>query len=132
MLFFIKEKKQKNDSKFITKGEKMNNIEELIQEHLEIKKRIDELNNRDEAIKAEIKLFLTEEGIDKFEDTSGNLVSYKEQSRESLDKDKVRSLIGDIQFKEVVKVSTFGVLKILSKESREKIQKSFKKNGKNA
>ena len=102
--------------------------EELIKEHLEIKKQIDELTEKDNAVKAEIKLYMTQENLEKYEDSTGNLVSFKEQTRESLDKKKIRELIGDIHFKEVVKVSTFGVLKILSKESREKIQASLKKN----
>jgi len=101
-------------------------INELIQQHLEIKTQVDGLKNEDEAIKAEIKLKLKEANMERYEDSSNNLVTLKEQTRESLDKAKVKALIGDEKYDTVVNKTKFEVLKIFSKESRNKIKANFK------
>jgi len=101
-------------------NEKLN---ELMQKHFELKKEIEELVDKDNVIKEEIKFVLKQEGIDKYEDKEQNLITYREQTRESVDKRRVKELLGEIQFQTVVKKSTFGVLKILHHESREKMKK---------
>lgn len=97
-------------------------LTELTRQHFAIKKSLEALNSEDDAIKAEIKLLLRQEGLDKTDDLDGNLVTYKEQTRESVDKNKVKSLLGEIQFKEVVKSTTFETLRITTKEQLEMLK----------
>jgi len=105
----------------------MEKINELIQQHFELKVKLDELQQKDEAIRTEIKVRLKQDGKEYYEDPEGNTVTYKEYSREGLDKKKVKELLGAIQFKEVLKVTTFESLKIISKENREKIKTMLEK-----
>jgi hypothetical protein len=103
-------------------------INKLIKEHLIIKKEIEELSAKDETIKKELLFYLKELGVERFEDPEGNTVSYKEQSRETLDKNIIKEFITEEQYNSALKTTTFSSMKILSKESREKQKKFFEKN----
>jgi hypothetical protein len=105
----------------------MAEINELIKKNFELKKEIDRLSEEHEATKAEIKLRLSEENLREYEDPFGNYVTYKEQTRESLDKNRIRELIGELQFKEVVRETTFETLRIVTKEQREENKNRFKR-----
>lgn len=102
-------------------------MKEKIQKHFELQRQIKLLEEEDELLKSEIKSELQLKGLDFFEDESGNTVSYKEQVRESLDKSVIKSYLTPEQFQSAVKTTQYGVLKILSKESRDAIKKSFKR-----
>ena len=102
-------------------------LNEKIIEFFRVKSIIEKYTLELNAIRAEIKMYLAKDNQDFYEDPFGNSVSLKKQTRESLNKEKVKSLLGEIQFKEVVKTTEFDTLRILSKESREKIKENFKK-----
>lgn len=106
----------------------MEKVNELIRKSLELKKEEEKIKNEIESLKAEIKLYLKESNTDRYEDNSGNLVTLSSQIRESLDKEKVKALIGELRFKEVIKTSEYDVLRITTKEQRDRLKKNFTTN----
>ena len=95
-------------------------IDELIKQKIELSKEISALEKKEESIKAEIKLYMKTTNQNKYEDSSGNIVTLREQTRENLDKARIKELLGEIKFAEVIKKSSFDVLKVISAENREK------------
>jgi CRISPR/Cas system CSM-associated protein Csm5 (group 7 of RAMP superfamily) len=79
-----------------------------------------------EEVKSRIKIVLDSENLNFYEDFSGNIVKKLSQTRESLDKKKIRELLGEIQYKTVVKTTTFESLRIQSAESKERQMKFLK------
>ena len=104
-------------------NEKLNN---LIKQSLDISRQIKLLESKNKSLKAEVKILMDNDDLKKYEDDEENVVSCYEMRRESLDKKKVKSLLGELQYDTVVKVTTYPVLKILSKESKENIDKMLK------
>lgn len=101
-------------------------INKLIKQHLEIKQKIDALNDRDKVIKSEIEYLLKNNELTYIEDDKGNIAKYIEQTRTTLDKKKVKELLGEINYGNVIKTTTFGSVRILSKESNKKINEMLK------
>lgn len=102
-------------------------INKLIQEHFKLKEEISKLTERDDIIKEELKFCLNEKGINSYEDNDGNLVKYNQQSRESIDKKKVKSLLSESDFAGVLKVTTFDTMRIISKTQRENFRSKEEK-----
>ena len=109
--------------------EKLLNKDELLIEYIKLqskKKEIeDELNN----MKLLLKLHLQRENIDSYEDSLGNTIKIHTQKRETLDKEKVKALLSSQDYEGVIKISTFEIMRILSKDSKDK-QKHFLKEKK--
>ena len=99
-------------------------MEQLIKEYINVTSKIKLLDAEKDAIKTQIKVKMKEQGIDAFEDGNGNLVTYKKHTREKLNKERVKELLGDLKFKEVVQVTEYENCRVTSKEGREKL-KSF-------
>lgn len=102
---------------------KIKRITELTRQHNALKGTMNTLKAEDETIKSEIKLHLRELGVDKAEDLDGNLITYREQTRETIDKNRVKEILGEDRFEEVVKSTTFESLRITSKEQMEMLKK---------
>lgn len=101
-------------------------INKLMNDYFNINNQIKELESKRDRIKAEIKLFMVNSDSEKY-NYNGHLVSYKSQCRKTLDKDKLLNFISEDNLNECYKNSEFKVLKILSKESLDKM-KSFIKD----
>ncbi len=102
------------------------NINESIDKHFVLTEQIKKLKEEDDEIKKDIKLFMRTNGEEKYEGDNG-IISYKENTRNTLDKKKVQEFITEEQFNECMKTSTFDVLKIISNESLDKMKKHLKK-----
>lgn len=90
----------------ITKKELENKVQEL--RSLKIMK--EELENELKAVEHEIISYMTENELDT-EITDTAKITYKPQSRTTLDKDKLKEIFGD-DLKPYEKVSSFKVLRI--------------------
>jgi len=104
----------------------MTQINKLMIEFFNIQKEIKDLEAKKDRIKAEVKLYMTNTESDRYI-FNGHLVSYKNQVRKSLDKELLLSYIDQSTMNKCYKESSFMVLRILSKESLEKM-KSFIKD----
>jgi hypothetical protein len=100
-----------------------NDFDRLIKKHLELKKLIDTLSSKDDVIKAEITMFMKQNNLNRVEDVFGNLVTYKEQTRESINKENFINVYGLEKFNELASKSTFSSLRITTKENKEKFNK---------
>jgi hypothetical protein len=95
-------------------------MNELINEYFEIQKEISELEFKKEALKNKIKLQMIQEGIDKFEDSVGNLVTYKEMVTNRFNKAKALGIIGADKLSECYSESSTKSLRIYNKDQRMK------------
>ena len=90
----------------ITKKE----LESKVQELRSLKAMKEELENELKAVEHSIIGYMTENGIDT-EITATAKITYKPQSRTTLDKEKLADILGD-DLKPFEKVSTFNVLRV--------------------
>ena len=90
----------------ITKKE----LESKVQELRNLKAMKEELENELKAVENSIIEYMTENGIDT-EITDTAKITYKPQSRTTLDKEKLADILGD-DLKPFEKVSTFNVLRV--------------------
>ena len=87
-----------------------NELENKVQELRSLKTMKEELENELKAVEREIISYMTENNLDtEFTDTAK--ITYKSQSRTTLDKDKLKDALGD-DLKPFEKVTSFGVLRI--------------------
>lgn len=100
----------------------MKDINDKIKTYLELQIEIFGLKKHQEMIRKELKSEMMARELTQYEDSKGNIVLYNTQKRETLNKKRVRELLGELQFKEVIKTTTSEVLKVISKKSKEKIQ----------
>ena len=87
-----------------------NELENKVQELRSLKTMKEELENELKAVEHEIISYMTEKEIDT-EITDTAKITYKSQSRTTLDKDKLKDALGD-DLKPFEKVTSFGVLRI--------------------
>ena len=87
-----------------------NELESKVQELRSLKTMKEELENELKAVEHEIVSYMTENGIDT-EITDTAKITYKPQSRVTLDKDKLKEIFGE-DLKPFEKVSIFNVLRI--------------------
>ena len=87
-----------------------NELENKIQELRELKAMKEELESNVKAVEREIISYMTENGVDT-ETTDTAKITYKPQSRTTLDKDKLKEIFGE-DLKPFEKVSIFNVLRI--------------------
>lgn len=89
---------------------KKSELEAKVNELRSLKALKEELENELKAAEHEIIEYMTENGINT-EITDTAKITYKPQSRTTLDKDKLSEILGD-DLKPFEKVSTFNVLRI--------------------
>lgn len=106
--------------------EKANQIILEIIEKQKEKKTIEEYI---EALRTQVKVFMKATGKTYHEDMNGNIVTLRQQARETFDRDETLRLLGEVQFNECVKFkeSNFEVLTVLSKESADAKKKFLEK-----
>ena len=87
-----------------------NELENKIQELRELKAMKEELESNVKAVEREIISYMTENKLDT-EITNTAKITYKPQSRTTLDKEKLTEVLGD-DLRPFEKVTSFGVLRI--------------------
>lgn len=106
-------------------------INVLMQEYLKLSSKIKFLEEAKEKFKNKLKYELKIRELEVYTDGVGNTVSLKTQSRETVDKERVKELLGEIRFQEVVKSSEYEVLKVLSQEAQDRM-KAFRESKKSS
>jgi len=102
--------------------------DELIEDFFNLKKTIAELTEKFEDVKDKIKFEMVSNKLDRYLDVNGNMVTYKDQTRKSLNKKLVEQKLAPEVFEQCFKTTTFNVLKVISNEELERIQNMSKKN----
>ena len=87
-----------------------NELEKKVQELRSLKAMAEELENEVKSAEREIIEYMTENGIDT-EITDTAKITYKSQSRTTLDKDKLTEILGE-DLKPFEKTTTYSVLRI--------------------
>lgn len=87
-----------------------NELENKIQELRELKAMKEELESNVKAVEREIISYMTENKLDT-EITNTAKITYKPQSRTTLDKEKLTEVLGD-DLKPFEKVTSFNILRI--------------------
>lgn len=87
-----------------------NELENKVQELRELRAMKEELESEVKAVERDIITYMTENAIDT-EITDTAKITYKPQSRVTIDKDKLKEILGD-DLKPFEKVSRFNVLRI--------------------
>ena len=95
----------------------------FIKEYIEIQKKIKVLEDEAEFLKADIRIYLEQNSLKNIETDNGDSATLSYQTRETLDKIKVRNMIGDEKYAEVVKITKYPMMKIMSKESKENMNR---------
>lgn len=90
----------------ITKTE----LEQKVQELRSLKAMKEELENEVKAVEHEVILYMTEHNLDS-EITDSAKIAYKTQSRTTLDKDKLKDILGD-DLKPFERTTSYNVLRI--------------------
>ena len=85
-------------------------LEKKVQELRSLKAMAEELENEVKSAEREIIEYMTENGIDT-EITDTAKITYKSQSRTTLDKDKLTEILGE-DLKPFEKITTYSVLRI--------------------
>jgi len=104
------------------KGDKMSRKDELIKQCLEIKEKMDELKQLDKVARMEMQIILKSESLTEYYDPSENKVSMSTFSRTSLSRPEVEKRMDPELFAECLKTTEVTSMKIVSKESNEKIK----------
>lgn len=90
----------------ITKTE----LEQKVQELRSLKAMKEELENEVKAVEHEVILYMTEHNLDS-EITDSAKITYKAQGRTTLDKDKLKDILGD-DLKPFERTTSYNVLRI--------------------
>lgn len=96
-------------------------INKLMEEYFDCHDKIKELQSIKERIQAEIKLYMSNDNLE-FYNNKGHKITYRSQIRKSLDKEKILTFISEDNLNKCYKETEFKVLKVLSKESLEKMK----------
>ena len=102
-----------------------NDLEKHMVQLFEVQKDLQKLELRRESIREEIRMLLLCRDDKKYRCELGEAAIIK-SSRETLDKDKIKSLIGEIKYSEVCAKKTFDILRIVDKQTLEKMKEGIK------
>jgi hypothetical protein len=101
-------------------------IEELIRTARELSVQIAELDRRQEFVKNKIRIFLKERAIRDYVDKDGTTARLDIMRRESVDIIRLKATISEKMWSQVVRITTFEKLSIVTKEVRDKMKKFAK------
>ena len=86
-------------------------LEQVVQELRGLNIMREELENEVKALENSIIAYMTEHGLDT-EMTADSKITYKSQTRETVNKDEVKKLLSEEDYQKVSKVSVYNVLRI--------------------
>lgn len=104
-----------------------NNISSILETWNELRKKRMELVNYEEMLKVKIKTYLKERQWDKFIDDKTKIsISITTQKRETIDKNQVKIFLNDSQYAQVLRISTFEKMSIITPKDRERLKNYVK------
>ena len=83
--------------------ELQNTLNKLSKQHLDLKKQIEDLTFKDDAVKNQIKIICESEDIDYFKDGDNYSIKITEQSQTRLDRKLVEKMLPEEQFGQCLK-----------------------------
>ena len=95
----------------------IDDMELIVQEIIERQKERSVLEDSIEQLKIRLKVAMKERNLSRFSDSFQNTATLVTRTREHVDKDRAKELLGDL-FKEVDKISTFEVMTIAPPKAR--------------
>jgi hypothetical protein len=101
-------------------------IEELVRTARELSVQATELNRRQDWIKDKIRIFLKERGIRDYVDAEGTTVRLDIMKRETVDIPRLKATVSEKQWAQVIRITTFEKLSIVTKEVRSKMRRFAK------
>jgi len=101
-------------------------MKELLKKYEEINSKIKELTEEKEAIKAEIRLYMINNNLDKHKIDNYNIY-YSKQQRNNLDKKKLKNYISDEDLEKCYNISEYTVLKVLTDDKLSQMKRFINK-----
>jgi len=121
--------KGQEDVDVLLEGLDESNITSILNKYDEIVKVRKKLETLEDMLKTKIKIYLKERQWDRYLDKETKIsVSITPQSRETINKEKVKEMLTEMQYAQVVRVSTFEKLSIINEEARARLRKYVKKD----
>jgi len=109
--------KGQEDVDVLLEGLDESNITSILNKYDEIVKVRKKLETLEDMLKTKIKIYLKERQWDRYLDKETKIsVSITPQSRETINKEKVKEMLTEMQYAQVVRVSTFEKLSIINEE----------------
>jgi len=102
-------------------------INDMIKEHFEIVEQTKQLKDRDDQIKAEMKIIMKQLGVNSHEDENNNIVSWKEQTTRRIDRKKVEAILTEEEFDTVFSESVSEPVRFTSKKQIDFLKERSKK-----
>ena len=104
-----------------------NEISSILETWNQIRLKRMELVNHEERLKIKIKTHLKERQWDNFVDDKTKIsVSITTQKRETIDKQQVKMFLSDSQYVQVLKISTFEKMSIITPKDRDRLKNYVK------
>jgi len=116
------------DVKVILEGLDEGDINSLLKKYNEVNLVRKKLEQLEDMLKLKIKIHLKERKWERYLDPESKIsVSIAKQSRETIDKERVKELLTEAQYAQVLRVSTFEKVSIVDKETRARLRNYVKK-----
>jgi len=117
------------DIDVVLEGLDETNISSILNKWKEVSEVKHKLDQLDEMLKTKVKNYLKEKRWTNFKDEITKInVTLISQKREDIDKTQLKLILTDSQYAQVLKVTTFEKLLIVTPESRERMKKFIGKN----
>ena len=116
------------DVKVILEGLDEGDINSLLKKYNEVNLVRKKLEQLEDMLKLKVKIHLKERKWDRYLDPETKIsVSIDKQSRETINKERVKELLNEAQYAQVLRVSTFEKVSIVDKETRARLRNYVKK-----
>jgi len=118
---------KKEETQVVLEGLDETNISSLLEKYKEVSEILSQLNNTKEMIRNKIKVYLKEREWDKYVDDRTKMsVSLTTSKRQTIDKTQLEIMLTKSQMAQVIKISTYEKLMILTPEAKERLKKYVK------
>lgn len=115
--------KDSEDIEIMLEGLDQDNITSILKKWKEISDVRKKLDQLEEMLKMKVKAYLKERSWDKYGDKeTGISVSLSTQKREDFDRTQLRLLLTEAQYSQIIKVTTFEKLMLVTPETRERLK----------
>jgi hypothetical protein len=113
-----------NNTTIILEGYDENNINSVLGKLREVLNLSRDLGKLEDELKTKVKIYLKERNWDKYKDDTNNIsVSFTKFKREEIDKDLLKTMIGENEYAQVLKTKTFERMDVITPETRKGLKK---------
>ena len=116
------------DVEVLLEGLNEGDINSILKKYNEVNLVRKKLEQLEDMLKLKIKIHLKERKWERYLDPESKIsVSIAKQSRETINKERVKELLNEAQYAQVLRVSTFEKVSIVDKETRARLRNYVKK-----